>query len=166
MNYSRADLVQTNATMNQLRNAIYHLQRFMKRNGVTEVRRRLRRMGKNIAHTYLKSWKPIEKVDLANVKDVLATIYKNVLDSTISIELDSLNKKIIIQDNDCALCKYHFSDIDVAGCEIIGSMVAEFVKIINSNGNGFQIEIEEIKESKVMGHASCIQIYTYNEGGK
>ena len=166
MNYSRADLVQTNATMNQLRNAIYHLQRFMKRNGVTEVRRRLRRMGKNIAHTYIKSWKPIEKVALANVKDFLATIYKNVLDSTVSIELDSLNNKIIIQDNDCALCKYHFSDIDVAGCEIIGSMVAEFVKIINSNGNGFQIEIEEIKESKVMGHASCIQIYTYNEGGK
>lgn len=122
-------------------------------------------MGKNIAHTYLKSWKPIDRVDLANIKDVLATIYKNVLDSSVSIELDSLNKKIIIQDKDCALCKYHFSDIDVAGCEIIGSMVAEFVKIINSNANGFQIEIEEIKESKVMGHASCIQIYTYNEGG-
>ena len=166
MNYSRADLVQTNATMNQLRNAIYHLQRFMKRNGVTEVRRRLRRMGKNIAHTYLNSWRPIEKVDLANVKDVLATIYKNVLDSSVSIELDSMNKKITIQDNDCALCNYHFSDINVAGCEIIGSMVAEFVKIINSNDNGFQLEIEEIKESKVMGYSSCIQTYTYNEGGK
>jgi hypothetical protein len=165
MNYSRADLVQTNATMNQLRNAIYHLQRFMKRNDITEVRSRLRRMGKNIAHTYLNTWRPIEKVTFTNVKDVLATIYRNVLNSNISIELDEVNKKITIQDNDCALCKYHFSDINVAGCEIIGSMVVEFINIINSKQNGFKIGMQDINESKVFGHNSCKHVYSYT-GGK
>ena len=87
MNYSRADLVQTNATMNQLRNTIYHLQRFMKRNDITEVRSRLKRMGKNIAHTYLNTWRPIEKVTLTNIKDVLATIYKSVLNSILFADL-------------------------------------------------------------------------------
>ena len=164
MNYSRADLVQTNATMNQLRNTIYHLQRFMKRNDITEVRSRLKRMGKNIAHTYLNTWRPIEKVTLTNIKDVLATIYKSVLNSTISIELDEINKKITIQDNDCALCKYHFSDINVAGCEIIGSMVAEFINTINSNQNGFKIELQDISESKVLGHSACIHVYNFTGG--
>ena len=164
MNYSRADLVQTNATMNQLRNAIYHLQRFMKRNDITEVRSRLRRMGKNIAHTYLNTWRPIEKVTLTNIKDVMATIYKNVLNSTISIELDEINKNIFIKDNDCALCKYHFSDINVAGCEIISSMVAEFINMINSDQDGLKIEIQDINESKVLGHASCIHIYNFTGG--
>jgi len=164
MNYSRADLVQTNATMNQLRNAIYHLQRFMKRNDITEVRSRLRRMGKNIAHTYLNTWRPIEKVTLTNVKDVLATIYKNVLDSTVSIELDEVNKKITVQDNDCALCKYQFTDINVAGCEIIGSMVAEFINLINSNQGEFKIDLQNINESKVLGHASCIHVYNFTGG--
>jgi hypothetical protein len=165
MNYSRADLVQTNATMNQLRNAIYHLQRFMKRNDITEVRSRLRRMGKNIAHTYLNTWRPIEKVTLTNIKDVLATIYKNVLDSTVSIELDEVNKKITVQDNDCALCKYQFTDINVAGCEIIGSMITEFINVINSNQDGFKIEIQDIDQSKIFGHNSCIHIYNFT-GGK
>ena len=164
MNYSRADLVQTNATMNQLRNAIYHLQRFMKRNDITEVRSRLRRMGKNIAHTYLNTWRPIEKVTLTNVKDVLATIYKNVLDSTVSIELDEVNKKITVQDNDCALCKYQFTDINVAGCEIIGSMVAEFINLINSNQGEFKIDLQNINVSKVLGHASCIHVYNFTGG--
>ena len=79
MNYTREELVQSDATMNQLRNAIYHLERFMKLNGITDIRERLRRMGKNIAHTYNKYWKPIDSVNLDNVKDVLATLYKNVL---------------------------------------------------------------------------------------
>ena len=136
----------------------------MKRNDITEVRNRLRRMGKNIAHTYLNTWRPIEKVTLTSIKDVMATIYKNVLNSTISIELDEINKKITIQDNDCALCKYHFSDINVAGCEIIGSMVAEFINMINSDQDGLKIEIQDINESKVLGHSACIHVYNFTGG--
>jgi hypothetical protein len=44
-------------------------------------------------------------------------------------------------------------------------MVAEFVNIINSNQNGFKIEILDINESKVFGHNSCVHVYVYT-GGK
>ena len=46
MNYTRKELVRSEATMNQMRNAIYHLERFMKNNGITEIKERFRRMGK------------------------------------------------------------------------------------------------------------------------
>ena len=45
MNYSRNELVKSEATVNQMRNSIYILQRFMKVNGLTEIKQRLKRMG-------------------------------------------------------------------------------------------------------------------------
>ena len=166
MNYSRNELVQSEATMNQMRNSIYHLQRFMKNNGLTEIKQRLKRMGKNIAHTYVKYWKPIEVIDLSNISDVLATLYKNILNSTVSIEIYSTNNTISVKDNDCALCKYHFEDIEVAGCEIIASMIAEFVNLINAqSGTLLSLEPINIKESRALGNKSCIHVYKYLEGG-
>jgi len=167
MNYTRNELVQSEATMNQMRNSVYILQRFMKNNGITEIKHRLRRMGQNIAHTYIKFWKPIELIDLNNVSDVLATIYKNILNSTVSIEINTSNHTISVKDNDCALCKYHFDDIEVAGCEIIASMVVEFINLINTqSAASFSIEPVDIKESRALGHKTCIQVYKYFEGGK
>ena len=167
MNYSRNELVQSEATMNQMRNAIYILQRFMKKNGLTEIKQRLNRMGKNIAHTYVKYWKPIEVIDLSNISDGLATIYKNVLSSTVSIEINSNNNIISVKDNDCALCKYHFEDVEVAGCEVIASMVAEFVNLINAHsGASFILDPINIKESRALGNKTCIHVYKYLEGGK
>ena len=58
MNFSRKELIQTDATMNQMRNSIYILARFMENNGVSDSKERLRRMGKNIARTYFNYWKP------------------------------------------------------------------------------------------------------------
>ena len=168
MNYTREDLIKSDATMNQMRNAIYHLQRFMKLNGISEVRDRLRNIGKNIAHTYFNYWKPIEYVDISNLKDVIATIYKNVLSSSVSIELDDNNKVVRVRDTDCPLCKYHFNDIEVAGCEVISAMVSEFISLINNEldeKKTFKITNLEIEESKALGHKNCIQIYKYNERG-
>ncbi len=167
MNYSRNELVQSEATMNQMRNSIYILQRFMKKNGLTEIKQRLNRMGKNIAHTYVKYWKPIEVIDINNISDSLATIYKNVLSSTVSIEINSNNNTISVKDNDCSLCKYQFGDIEVAGCEVIASMVAEFVNLINAHsGSSFILEPLNIKESRALGNKTCIHVYKYLEGGK
>ena len=167
MNYSRNELVKSEATMNQMRNSIYILQRLMKVNGLTEIKQRLIRMGQNIAYTYVKYWKPIEVIDLTNISDGLATIYKNVLNSTVSIEMDSTNKTISVMDNDCALCKYPFEDIEVAGCEIIASMIAELVKLINTqSGTSFSLEPINIKESRALGNKTCIHVYKYQEGGK
>ncbi len=168
MNYTREDLIKSDATMNQMRNAIYHLQRFLKLNGITEIKQSLRRIGRNIAQTYFKYWKPIEYVDLSNIKDVIATLYKNILNSSVSIEIDEISKKIYIKDSDCPLCKYHFEDIEAAGCEIIAAMVSEFIILINQElgeKSPFMVKNLDVKESRALGHKSCIQEYEYHQGG-
>lgn len=169
MSNTRNDLVQSDATMNQMRNAIYHLQRFMKMNKISEIRQRFHRMGQNIASTYIKSWMPIEMVEITNVKNVIATIYKSILNSSVSIEISENEKIITVKDNDCPLCKYHFEDIQISGCEIIAAMVAEYILLINKQNNSeklFSIHPVEIKESRTFGHKTCIQQFKYNNGGK
>ncbi|MCK4480517.1 MAG: hypothetical protein KAV01_08315, partial [Candidatus Lokiarchaeota archaeon] len=106
MNYSRKDLVQTDATMNQMRNSIYILARFMEKNGVLDLKERLRKMGLNIAKTYIRYWKPTNVVTSSNLKDVITTIYQKVLNSSTSIEIDDTENLIRVQDYRCALCKY------------------------------------------------------------
>jgi len=168
MNYTRNELVKSDACLNQLRNAVYHLERFMKLNDITNIRERLRGIGKNIAQTYSSYWKPIEFVNLENIKDVLATLYKNILNSGVSIELDTLNKNITVKDSDCALCKYHFEDINEAGCEIILAMMAEFIFLINKESEStseFSVEPFEVSESRSLGHKICIHQYKYILGG-
>ena len=93
-------------------------------------------------------------------------IYKNILNSTVSIEINPNSSTISVKDNDCALCKYHFEDIEVAGCEIIASMIAEFVNLINAqSGTSLSLEPINIKESRALGNKSCIHVYKYLEGG-
>ena len=168
MNLSREDLIQSEATMNQMRNAVYHLQRFLKLNNVVDVRERLRQMGKNIAYTYMKYWKPIEIVNLSNITKVIATIYRSILDSSVSVELNEQNQTIIVKDNNCALCKYKFDDIDVAGCEVISGMVTEIINQISKETNTSKvllIEPMDITESFTFGGKYCLQSYNYHIGG-
>ena len=54
MNFTRKELIQTEATMNQMRNAIYHLARLMEKNRIKDSKEKLRRMGQNIAKTYIQ----------------------------------------------------------------------------------------------------------------
>lgn len=164
MNLTREDLIQSDATMNQMRNMVYHLERFMKINGVSRTRENLRRMGRNIARTYIKYWKPIDHVNKANVKNVITTIYKKILNSTVSVEIDEINNTIIVKDNDCSLCKYQFNDIDVAGCEIIASMISEIISCINKEKSSLILQPLDILESRTFGHKSCIQSFKYKEG--
>ncbi|MFX1601396.1 MAG: hypothetical protein ACFFB6_12425, partial [Promethearchaeota archaeon] len=88
MNFSRNELIETEATMNQMRNAIFHLARLMQRNGIQNSKDRLRRMGQNIAKTYINYWKPTDVINLANLKDVITTIYQKILNSAISIQIN------------------------------------------------------------------------------
>ena len=165
MNLTREDLIQSDATMNQMRNMVYHLERFMKINGVSKTRENLRRMGRNIARTYIKYWKPVDNVNKANLNDVITTLYKKILNSSVSVELDETNKIFMVKDNDCSLCKYHFSDIDVAGCEIIAAMISEIILCINKEKSSLILEPLDILESRTFGHKSCIQSFKYKEGG-
>jgi len=165
MNLTREDLIQSDSTMNQMRNMVYHLERFMKINGVSGTRENLRRMGRNIARTYIKYWKPIDHVNKANINDVITTIYKKILNSSVSVELDEVNNIILVKDNDCSLCKYNFSDIDVAGCEIIAAMISEIISCINKETSSIILQPLDILESRTFGHKSCIQSFKYKEGG-
>ena len=165
MNLTREELLESDATMNQMRNMVYHLERFMKINNVPNIKENLRRMGRNIARTYMKYWKPIDHVDKSNITDVISTIYKKILNSSVSIEFDDINKIIMVKDNDCSLCKYHFNDIDVAGCEIIAAMMSEVITCINKEKSSLVLRPLDIIESRTFGNKSCIHSYEYKEGG-
>ncbi len=165
-NIDRSQLLHVEAAMNQSRNMIYHLIRFMKKNDVKNVKERLREMGRSISRTFYNYWKPIESVDIINIKDVIVTIYKKILNSSVTIEIDEINKLIIIKDSKCALCKYHYEDVGkFAGCEIILGMISELIELINKDSkNQSKINIQplEIRESQAFGDGSCIQVFKYN----
>lgn len=165
MNYSRKDLTQTEATMNQMRNSVYELTRFMKKNGILDLKSTLRRMGQNLARTYIHYWKPTDTVKITNLKDVITTIYQKILNSSISIEINDTESMVKVQDYKCALCKYQYDDIDIAGCEIILGMVSEFVSLISRESLGSSsifLKPYNVEESRVFGNKSCIQLYKYS----
>jgi hypothetical protein len=121
-------------------------------------------MGKEMGKTFINYWKPTENVTLSNIKDVLTTIYQKILNSSISIEIDESKKKIEVRDQNCALCKYHYNDIEIAGCEIIIGMVSEIISLISKESNGasaLSFEPFEILESRAFGNKTCIQVYKY-----
>ncbi len=167
MNFSRKELIQTEITMNQMRNSVYGLVRFMEKNKIQNVKEKLRKMGQNIARTYINYWKPTETVTITNIKDVITTIYQKILNSAISIEVDQLNNEIIVKDHKCALCKYPLNNLEIAGCEVLIGMVSEFIYLINkefSEPSSIFLEPSEVKESRTFGNKSCIQIFRYNIG--
>ena len=167
MNYSRKELIQTDATMNQMRNAIYGLTRFMEKNGVVDNKERLRKMGQNIARTYIKYWQPTTIINTTNLKDVITTIYQKILNSNVSIEINNNEHLIKVQDYKCALCKYHYHDIEIAGCEIILGMVSEIISLINKQSHDSSsvfLKPFEVIESRAYGNRSCIQLYNYKIG--
>ncbi len=169
MNYSRKELIQTDATMNQMRNAIYGLARFMEKNGVTDLKKKLRKMGQNIARTYIQYWRPTNLINTSNLKDVITTIYQKILNSSVSIEINQVESLIKIQDYKCALCKYHYNDMEIAGCEIILGMVSEIISLISQESpdpSSIFLEPYDVTESRAYGNKTCIQLYKYKIGEK
>lgn len=139
----------------------------MERKGITNLKKRLRKMGQNIARTYIQYWKPTAIVNQNNLKDVITTIYQKILNSNVSIEIDNNEKLVKVQDYKCALCRYHYTDIEIAGCEIIIGMVSELVSLINANSvdpSSIYLEPFEVRESRALGNKTCIQLYKYKMG--
>ena len=167
MNFTRKELIETEATMNQMWNAIFHLARLMEKNAIQDPKNHLRRMGQNIARTYIKYWKPTDAITLANLKDVITTIYQKILNSAISIQINEIEKEITVQDYRCALCKYHYEDVEIAGCEILLGLVSEFITIIsNESYESLSIFVEpyEVVESRAYGNRKCLQVFKYKIG--
>jgi hypothetical protein len=150
--------------MNQMRNAVYELARFMHKNGISDLKDKLRKMGRNIGKTYVRSWIPTDQINISNLKDVITTIYQKILNSSTSIEIDEIGNTIKVQDYRCALCKYQYDDIEIAGCEIILGMVSEIVNLINEKSpdtTSTLLEPFEVVESRAYGNKVCIQLYKY-----
>ena len=153
-NYTRNDLMKFDAAMNQMRNAVYHLARFMREKNVKNMEDRLRRMGKNIAQTISSYWKPADTVTMDNIRDVIATIFRNILNSSVTVAIDRTNRVITVTDRKCSMCKYYYDDIQIAGCEIVMGMVSEFINAINKMKILVLTPIK-IKESRSYGDALC-----------
>ena len=168
MNFSRKELIESDATMNQMRNSIHILASLMEKNGLSNLEDRLRKMGQNIAKTYLQYWRPTDKINISNLKDVLTTIYQKILNSSISIEIDDTENLVKVRDHNCALCKYHYEDMEIAGCEIILGMVSEIIShISNGSKDASSVFLDpiEVSESRAYGNKVCNQVYKYKIGG-
>ena len=78
-NYTRGELANKTATMNQMRNNLYHFLRYMMSKGFSnqQIQQRLERMGKNIAKTIL------EEVEFAgaNTEEKIVSIYSEMFGS-------------------------------------------------------------------------------------
>ena len=164
MNFSRKELIQTEATMNQMRNAVYHLARLMEENRIKNSTEKLTKMVQNIAKTYINYWKPTDVITLSNLKNVITTIYQKILSSTVSIEIDEIEGTIKVQDYNCALCKYHYKDLEIAGCEILLGLVSELINLINKETSGNKrllLNPYKVIESRAYGNKSCSQLFKY-----
>lgn len=160
MNYTRAELVHGESAMNQMRNAIYHLVRYMKAENVEDVKDRLNRMGKNIALTFSRYWHPEAPLTIKTLDIVLKDIYFTIFKSKIIIELDTTNNILKIIDTKCCLCKYNYPDIDIAGCEIIQGFLPVFIEELNNKilqKDAILLKPKGVSKSKAIGNVHCLQ---------
>ena len=151
-NYSREELSKSSSAMNQLRNMIYHLIRFLYDSGHNDssIIKILKRMGKNIAKTESNLF----EFDGNSPEDLLKMIYDKILGSKISVSKNALSNDVLIEDKKCCVCKYHRKDISVAPCEIIQSMVSELMNLY-----GYSVEKSVVEKSMALGDLSCIHSY-------
>lgn len=155
-NYVVDDLVNKTSAMNQMRNTVYHLIKFMQEKNIknSDIDRNLKRMGKNIAITMNK----IFDFKNLNAEDMIKKIYRDLLESKVIITRQ--NNQYIIEDKNCALCKYHRQDIMISPDTIIPSMVAEILVL-----NGKKVIDFNVQSSKSIGDITCIHVYEIIEGG-
>ena len=166
MNYTRSDLVLADAAMNQMRNAIYHLIRFMKRENIKDINMRLQRIGKNIASTYGRYWLPKNALTRQNLDIILKEIYSSIFKSKINLEVDYEKNILKIVDNKCCLCKYNYPDIDIPGCEVLQGFLPNFINILNTkypNEKIISVKRKEVIRSRAIGDSQCVQEFYISE---
>ena len=153
-NYTRGELANKTATMNQMRNNLFHFLRYMISKGFSDqqILERLERMGSNIAKTILEE----KEFAGVNVEDKIASIYSEMFES--KIEITRHSSQLIIEDKKCSLCKYKRENLSIAPCEVITSFVAElftqFVYIVKNSS---------VSKSVALGDISCIHTYDLKE---
>jgi predicted hydrocarbon binding protein len=148
---SRSDLVNKSSLMNQMRNAVYHLMRFLKSKNVKNIKAELLEMGRNMGTSFYQAWQ-IEKSTLEND---IKIIYDKVYHSKITIKSSDTESIITVTDDKCPLCKYKYDDIDTAGCFVIIGMTEAIMKALGYN----KFKAIDVIESKTNGHSVCKHTY-------
>jgi hypothetical protein len=156
-NYTRGELANKTATMNQMRNNLYHFLRYMISKGFSDqqILVRLGRMGSNIAKTILEE----KEFTGVNVEEKIASIYSEMFES--KIEIIRHSSQFIIEDKKCSLCKYKRENLSIAPCEVITSFVAEIFTQL-----GYDVEKPIVNKSVALGDISCIHTYDLKERDK
>ncbi|SRR6056297_2032814 len=157
--HTRKDLLGTQMGFNQMRNSIYWLQRYMKKNNHPneEIDSRLFDMGSNMGDSYYLT----KKNDYHSLSDLIKSLYKDIFHSNIEIKKINGNK-ILVKDSKCALCKYQYDDISVPGCTIETGMISSLLKHY-----GFSVSDSHVLKSKALGNDGCLHEYELleNTGG-
>ena len=151
---TRESLLEMKIVINQMRNAIYEIQKILMIRGRTEgeAARELRQMGKNIARSFAKIWKPVEK----DTTSMLKEIYKFVFNSKVKIERQT--NLIQVTDSGCALCKYERPDVPIPGCILIIGFIEEFTSILHETQGTTKLE-GVVTETKTHGNSNCVHQY-------
>ena len=153
-NYTREELANKTATINQMRNNLYHFLRYLTSKGFSEqeIHRRLDRMGKNIAKTILEEKNFIGQ----DFEEKVITIYSDMFGS--KVEITKTPNQFIIEDKKCSLCKYRREDLSISPCEVIPSLVAEICTHM-----GYPVKRFAVMKSVALGDVSCIHSYDIKE---
>ncbi|MHA1111275.1 MAG: hypothetical protein ACTSRE_09240 [Promethearchaeota archaeon] len=153
-NYTRGELANKTATMNQMRNNLYHFLRYMISKGFSDqqILERVERMGSNIAKTILEE----KEFAGVNVEEKIASIYSEMFGS--KIEITRHSSQFTIEDKKCSLCKYKRENLSIAPCEVITSFVGEIFTQM-----GYIVKNPTVSKSVALGDISCIHTYDLKE---
>lgn len=147
---TRRELLVNKSAFNQMRNVVYHLQRFLKSQNLnkTQLIEHYMRMGQNIGKTFADEMKLSGNKSI----DYLLDLYHLTLNSKIRFERRE-NQVLVFQDH-CPLCKYHLLDVEVAGCTITVGMIKELL-----NHCGIKVANAYVSKSKTYGDSDCVHVY-------
>ena len=155
-NFTRADLLRYTATMNQMRNAVYHLVRRMTAKNIQNMDDKLQAMGRRIAVDFARAWAPETHIFEKFVKET----YFGVLRSKVKIEIDAPTKTIKVTDEKCPHCKYRYEDITVAGCNIVTGFMEAYTHELKVAGKiNFELKTLGVAESRMYGDEKCVHMY-------
>ena len=153
-NYTRGELANKTATMNQMRNNLYHFLRYMISKGFSDqqIQQRMERMGSNIAKTILEEI----QFDGVNTEEKITSIYSEMFGS--KVEITRHSSQFTIEDKKCSLCKYKRENLSSAPCEVITSFVSEIFTQL-----GHVVKKTAVNKSVALGDISCIHTYDITE---
>jgi len=155
-NFTRTDLLRYTATMNQMRNAVYHLVRRMATKNVLNIEDRLQAMGRRIAIDYARAWMP----ETRDFEKFVKETYFGVLRSKVKLEIDAPTKTVKVTDDKCPHCMHRYEDISMPGCNVVVGFMETYTHELKVAGKlNFELKSLGVTKSKTRGDEVCEHLY-------